>query len=277
MFLYSVAMMIELSSAKSSSDQSSKITFKNVYFKYPNCQQYVLKNCSFEINKGEIVGLVGLNGAGKSTIVKLLLRLYTPEKGDILLNNIPIENYNILELRKTFSVLFQDYIKYSFTMRENIAISDLTKINDDRKLLETCEFCDLLAIVQNWEKGLDENLTKRFYSDGKELSGGQWQRIAMARTLLRDGDIVVLDEPSAALDPIAEEEIFKKFKAISKNKTTVLITHRLSSIRIANKIFVLNDGCIVESGSHGELMKKRGMYYKFFNLQASKYVNNGNN
>ena len=262
---------ISESSGKEKITTINTIEFKNVFYKYPLSEQYVLKNCSFKINKNDIVGLVGLNGAGKSTIIKLLLKLYVPQKGIILINGININNLDVKEYRNKISVLFQEVTKYSLSFREYISTTNLSRLNDDSMILNACKIAEIDELVTQWEKGLDEQMTKRFYNDGKELSGGQWQKIAIARTLFKNGELILLDEPSSALDPIAEEKIFEKFYHLCKNKTAFLISHRLSSIKIANRILVLDKGKIVEDGTHKELIRKKGKYYELFKMQSSKY------
>lgn len=249
-----------------------RIEFINVSFRYPGQEQYVLQNCSFTIRPREKVGLVGLNGSGKSTIVKLLCRFYDPTEGQILIDGTDVREYELNALRKLFGVLFQDYVQYSFTLRENIAMSDISKMNCDEEILAAAEQSRVTDFMSGWEKGLEESLTRQFDSEGKELSGGQWQRVSLARAFFRDAPIVLLDEPSAALDPVAEHEIFEDFSKISEDKSAVLISHRLSSITLCDRILVLTDGHIAEQGSHTELMEKNGEYARLFHLQASKYL-----
>lgn len=252
--------------------QHPRIEFRNVSFKYPNSETYVLKDCSFVIERGQTIGLVGLNGSGKSTIVKLLCRFYDPTEGIILIDGIDSREYDIAALRKCFGVMFQDFVRYSFSLRENVALSDLSALDDDDRIKKACISGRVTDFIGDWENGIDENLTRRFDSKGKELSGGQWQRICLARTFFRNAPIILLDEPSASLDPIAEHEIFQDFAAISKDKSAVLISHRLSSITLADKILVLSDGYIIEQGTHDELLRQSGEYARLFNLQASKYA-----
>ena len=249
-----------------------KIEFNNVSFRYPNAEKNVLDHCSFVINPGETVGLVGLNGSGKSTIVKLLCRFYDPSEGEILIDGIDSREYDIVKLRSLFAALFQDYVKYSFNLRENIALSDLSRIEDGAAIKQACDISNVSDFTKNWDNGVDENLTRRFDKTGKELSGGQWQRVALARAFFRNASIILLDEPSAALDPLAEHQIFEDFSKISKGKSAILISHRLSSITLADKILVLEDGHIIEQGTHRDLIEKNGRYAYLFNLQASKYV-----
>lgn len=247
------------------------IEFKNVSFKYPDTERYILKNCSFSLSSGETVGLVGLNGAGKSTVVKLLCRFYDPTEGRILIDGKDAREYDITKLRELFGVLFQSYVRYSFTLRENIALSDISKAENDKALMEACEKSRVTDFIGEWEKGLNENLTRLFDPKGRELSGGQWQRVSLARAFFRDAPIILLDEPSAALDPVAERRIFDDFVSLSKDKSALLISHRLSSITLCDKILFLENGQIIEQGSHSELLKKQGKYSRLFELQASKY------
>lgn len=251
---------------------NSQIEFRNVSFRYPNTEVDVLKDCSFVIHPGEIVGLVGLNGAGKSTIVKLLCRFYDPTEGQILIDGVDAREYDLTLLRKQFCALFQDYVKYNFTLRENVALSNIDGVRHDAAILEACEMSRVSDFICNWEKGIDEHLTRYFDPDGKELSGGQWQRVSLARAFFRNGSIVLLDEPSATLDSLAEYEIFKQFAKISRGKSAVLISHRLSSITMCDTILVLDGGHIIEQGSHSQLLAQNGRYAYLYHLQASKYI-----
>lgn len=268
-FLHRKSLLQQSGSRRPSSNP--QIEFKNVSFRYPNTEVDVLRNCSFTIHSGEIVGLVGLNGAGKSTIVKLLCRFYDPTEGQILLDGIDAREYDLTLLRKLFCVLFQDYAKYSLTLRENVALSDIDRVHQDKAILEACEKSHLSDLIHGWEKGIDEQLTRNFDPNGKELSIGQWQRASLARAFFGNGSIVLLDEPSATLDPFVEHEIFEQFAKISRGKSAILISHRLSSITMCDTILVLDCGCIIEQGTHSELLNQHGKYAKLFNLQAEKY------
>lgn len=248
-----------------------RIEFKDVSFRYPGGDHDVLSHCSFTIEPGEIAGLVGPNGCGKSTIVKLLCRFYDPGSGEILIDGVSNKEYDIVKLRELFGVLFQDYVRYSFSLRENVALSKPEKKDCDADILRACDQ-SRIDFMKDWKNGIDENLTRRFDPNGKELSGGQWQRISLARAFFRDASIILLDEPSASLDPIAEHQIFEDFSKIAENKSAVLISHRLSSITLADKILVLEDGHIIEQGSHADLLRLNGRYAHLFNLQASKYI-----
>lgn len=248
-----------------------KIEFKDVSFRYPSGDHDVLSHCSFTIEQGETVGLVGLNGCGKSTIVKLMCRFYDPSSGEILIDGVSNKEYDIVKLRELFGVLFQDYVRYSFSLRENVALSKLEKKDCDADILRACSQ-SRIDFIKDWENGIDENLTRRFDRNGKNLAGGQWQRISLARAFFRDAPIILLDEPSASLDPVAEHQIFEDFSKISESKSAVLISHRLSSITLADKILVLENGHIIEQGSHDALLRLNGRYAHLFNLQASKYI-----
>lgn len=262
--------ILETSGTKTPSP-NPRIEFKNVSFHYPNAEDDVLNNCSFVIEPGKKIGLVGLNGSGKSTIVKLLCRFYDPTEGHILIDGTDAREYDIVKLRALYGVLFQDYVKYSFSLRENVTLSDISRMKDDAAIIAACEKSHASDFSALWNKGIDEELTRNFDKNGKELSGGQWQRVSLARAFFRDAPIVLLDEPSAALDPLAENQIFEDFTCISRNKSAVMISHRLSSITLCDHILLLENGNIVEQGSHNELMNINGRYAYLFNLQANKY------
>lgn len=252
-------------------DKIPKIEFSHVYFRYPGKENYVLEDCSFTMEAGQQIGLVGENGCGKSTIVKLILRLYDVEEGEILLNGIDIMEYDIEKYRAMFSVLFQDFIKYSFTLRENVSLSDIEKSDNDERIKDALSKSEMSELVSTWDKGLETPLTRSFEPDGKELSGGQWQRIALSRVFFADRDFVILDEPSASLDVFAEEKIFHQFQQLSGNRSSIIISHRLSSIVAADKILVLKNGRILEQGKHRELLSKNGYYSELFYAQAQSY------
>ena len=249
-----------------------KIEFCNVSFRYPNAEQYVLKDCSFTIEPHEKIGLIGLNGAGKSTIIKLMFRFYDPEEGCIKLDGIDLKEYDIYAVRKVFGVLFQDYVTYCLPLREIIALSDFDERFNDEKLKKACDISGASEVIKDWENGYDSVLGRYYADNGKDLSGGQWQLVGLARAYFKDSEYMILDEPSAALDPISEDRIFEQLYHLSEGKSSVTISHRLSNTTLADKILVISDGHIIEQGSHFELLKQNGKYAELFNLQASKYI-----
>jgi len=248
------------------------LTFDNVYFKYPMTDKYVLKGASFTLNKGDKLSIIGVNGSGKTTIVKLMLGLYPVESGQILINGYPMSDYDIRDVRKLFSVLFQNFVQYPLTLRDNIALSDLSRRNKDEEIIEALKKSGAYEYINKFEKGLDSYMTRQFDDKGVEVSKGQWQRIALSRAYFKDEPIIIFDEPSAALDAEAEDKIFKNFEAISENKTGIMISHRISRARMSNKIIVLDNGQIVESGVHDELVRLNGLYARLYNLQMGKYA-----
>lgn len=249
------------------------LVFDNVYFKYPASETYVLQGVSFELKKGDKLSIVGVNGSGKSTIVKLMLGLYEIESGTVLINGYPVSDYDIQDVRRLFSALFQSFVQYPLTLRENIALSDLDRMDNDKEiesvLVKSGVFDEIKPKLKN---GLDSFMTRSFDDEGTELSRGQWQKIALSRAYFKNAEIVIFDEPSAALDAEAEDRIFKNFETIADGKTSVMISHRISSARISNKIIVLDGGKITEHGTHDELMELSGLYAKLYNLQRNKYT-----
>ena len=262
---------VEKSGTRKPSD-NPKIEFCNVSFRYPNAEQFVLKDCSFTIEPHEKVGLIGLNGAGKSTIIKLMFRFYDPEEGCIKLDGVDLKEYNVYAVRKVFGVLFQDYVTYCLPLREIIALSDFDERFNDEKLKRACDISGASDVIKDWENGFDSVLGRYYADNGKDLSGGQWQLVGLARAYFKDSEYMILDEPSAALDPISEDRIFEHLYHLSEGKSSVTISHRLSNTTLADKILVIGDGHIIEQGSHFELLKQNGKYAELFNLQASKYV-----
>lgn len=248
------------------------IEFQNVSFKYPNAQIYALQDVSFIINSCDKVALVGENGAGKTTIINLLLRLYDPESGKVLINGINIKEYSLATLRKKFSVLLQDFPHYAFTLKESIALADWEKATDIDSINRACERVGLENLIKKMPKGLDTHITRQFDSkDGVELSVGEKQKIALARAFYRDSNIIILDEPSSALDAKAEKEIFDIIHKHSKDKIALFVSHRLSNVVNADKIIVLSNGVIKECGNHHELIRISGLYSELFNIQAQRY------
>lgn len=253
------------------------IEFRNVSFKYPGNEEYTLNDLSFKLEGGKKIALVGVNGAGKTTLVKLLLRFYEPDSGSILIGGRDIRSYPLEQLHRLFGVCFQDIQSYSLTLRENIAISDIDRLADDGDVRYAAEAADALGIIDAAAGGLDTQMTRAFENDGMELSGGQWQKIALARAFFRNSQFIILDEPSSALDPEAEDYIFSSFKRLCHDRGGILISHRLSSIMMVDEIVLLEHGRVAESGTHEQLMEMKGKYAQMYKLQAEKYVGGGSN
>lgn len=245
-----------------------QIEFKNVSFRYPGNDQYVLKNINICIRSGEKLSVVGENGAGKTTFVKLLTRLYDPTEGEILLNGINIKKIEYEQYMSFFSTVYQDYKLFSFSVRDNIA---LALPFEEKKMQEVIERVGLSKKLRNLPKGIDTMLYKNFSEDGFDPSGGEGQKIALARALYKDAPFVVLDEPTAAWDPRAEYEMYRQFNEIVKGKTAVYISHRMSSTKFCDKVAVLEKGKLVEYGTHEELMNGNGLYRELFDMQAQYY------
>lgn len=249
------------------------LAFQNVYFKYPYTDRSVLNGVTFTLNKGDKLSLVGINGSGKSTIVKLMLGLYEIESGEILINGYPMSDYDLRDVRKLFSVLFQSFVQYPLSLRDNIALSDYGRGMDEDAIITSLKQSGVYDELQEkLESGLDSFMTRQFDDKGTELSKGQWQKIALSRVYFKNAEIFIFDEPSASLDAEAEDRIFKNFESISEGKTGIMISHRISASRMSNKILVLDGGVITESGTHNELIEKNGLYAKLYNLQKSKYA-----
>lgn len=242
------------------------IVFDKVSFTYPKTEKQILQNVSFEIFPGERISLVGENGAGKSTIIKLLCGLYKPDSGQILINGININELSPAQLRSVYSVVFQDFCSYTLTLRENVAFGNIKKLTDDKALK--------LALKSGLWDGtldLDTNLGK-LEDDGIDLSGGQWQRIAISRACVSESAFIILDEPTASLDPIAESKMYEAFQSVLKERGCIMISHRLASAKLADKIIVIADGAVKEHGTHTELMTQNGLYHKMFIAQSSWYL-----
>ncbi|KAB3530271.1 ABC transporter ATP-binding protein [Alkaliphilus serpentinus] len=248
------------------------IEFKGVSFKYPRKEEYALKDVSIVINQGEKLSVVGLNGAGKTTFIKLLTRLYEPTEGEILINGININEYKYDEYMKILSVVFQDYKLLAFTIKENIALENADAVSDD-EILKILKEAGLEKDLAKLERGIHTPIYKQFDKTGIEFSGGQSQKLAIGRALFKNSPIVVLDEPTAALDPIAEFEIYNKFNDLVGNKTAIYISHRLSSCRFCDKIAVFEKGRIIQYGNHSELMKFPHLTYaQMYNTQSQYYI-----
>ncbi len=245
-------------------------TFENVGFRYINSERWANRHLSFTLHPGEKLALVGENGAGKTTLVKLLARLYDPTEGRILLEGIDLREYDLADLRMNVGIIFQDYLRYQMTFAQNIAVGNISQ-KDNRPLIVASaqqSMADVLAA--KLPDAYDQMLGKRF-ADGVELSGGEWQKVALARAYMRNAQLLILDEPTSALDARAEFEVFKRFVELTKGKTAVLISHRFSTVRMADRIVVLEKGELIEIGSHEELLLKGGRYAELFDLQAMGY------
>lgn len=254
-------------------DTFISLAFENVYFKYPHTETYVLSGVSFTVNKGDKLSIVGINGSGKSTIIKLMLGLYRIESGQILINGYPMSDYDVRDVRKLFSVLFQNFVRYPLTLRENIALSSLERIQSREVIEEVLTQSGVYEEIKpKLENGLDSFMTRRFDDKGTELSQGQWQKIALSRAYFKNAPVIIFDEPSAALDAEAEDRIFRNFESISDGRTGIMVSHRISSARISNKIIVLDGGKITEEGTHDELVLLDGLYAKLYRLQREKYT-----
>lgn len=244
--------------------------FKNVGFKYPKSESWVVRNINFELRAGEKLAFVGENGAGKTTLIKLLLQFYEPTEGEILLDGISIKKYDQAAYQQYFGVIFQDFVKFELTLRENIAMGEIGEISNQLRIDGAADKSLAREVVTDLPLGYDQPLGKRF-KHGKDLSGGQWQKIAIARAYMKDSEVLILDEPTSALDARAETEAFQRFIQLTKGKTAVIISHRFSTVRIADRIMVLKNGAVLEIGTHKELMKNDQLYAELFNLQAAGY------
>ncbi len=246
------------------------IRFENVGFKYPGTEVWAVRHISFFLEPGEKLALVGENGAGKTTLVKLLARMYDPSEGQILIDGIDIRQFNIESYRKMIGVIFQDYVRFSFKAGENVAVGQIEESENTQQIKTAAEKSLADPVIQKLPGGYDQMLGKRF-SEGIDLSGGEWQKIALARAYMRDAQIVILDEPTASLDARAEYEVFKRFSELTKGKSAVIISHRFSTVRMADRILVLKNGELLELGTHEELLHKNGLYAELFALQAKGY------
>jgi ATP-binding cassette subfamily B protein len=244
--------------------------FRNVSFRYPGSSRLVLNGLNFHLHPGERVALIGENGEGKTTIVKLITRLYDPTEGQVLLDGVDLKEYRLEDLYREIGVIFQDFMRYEMTARENIAVGRIEEI-DDLKLLETAARKSLAdAVIGKLSGGYDQMLGRRF-DGGVDLSGGEWQKVALARAYLRDAQLLVLDEPTAALDARSEYEVFQRFAELTAGKMALFISHRFSTVRMADRIVVLEKGKIAEEGSHDQLARLGGRYKEMFELQAASY------
>ena len=252
-----------------------RIEFRNVSFCYPGTERKVLNNLNFVIEPGQTMVLVGLNGAGKTTLIKLLTRLYDPTEGEILLDGQNLKDYDLKSLYRMFGIIFQDFGKYAETVEENIRFGDIHRQADFSAVRQASEQASAREYIEALPDGFNTPLMRIFEKNGLELSIGQWQKLSIARAFYSESDVLILDEPTASLDPMAEQEIFNQFDCLREDKTTIFVSHRLSSATVADTVLVLEHGCIEEIGNHEELMARKGKYYTLFTTQAERYMTHG--
>ncbi|MBB6598995.1 ABC transporter ATP-binding protein [Luteimonas sp. MC1825] len=249
---------------------ASGFVFDNVGFRYPDAARWALRGVDFQLHAGEVLALVGENGAGKTTLVKLLARLYDPDEGRILLDGRDLRDYDLDDLRANIGVIFQDFVRFHMTAAENIGVGQVEAMGDRPRIEAAARRALADEVIAGLPGGYDQVIGRRFKT-GVDLSGGQWQKVAIARAYMRDAQVMILDEPTAALDARSEYEVFQRFRELSDNRTAILISHRFSSVRMADRILVMADGRIEASGTHAELMAAGGRYAELFELQAAGY------
>jgi ATP-binding cassette subfamily B protein len=246
------------------------IEFRNVSFKYPNKPEWALRDVSLKIAPGEKIALVGANGAGKTTFIKLLTRLYDPTEGQILLDGVDLRDYDLNDLRTRIGVIFQDFVRYMMSARENIGFGQIDALDDQLRIEVAAEKGGADEVIDELPQGYNTMLGS-WFDEGRQLSGGQWQKVALGRAFMRDAEVLVLDEPTAALDAEREYEIFQRFRALTEGRIAILISHRFSTVRMADRIAVFEQGAMTELGTHTELLERAGTYARLFNMQAEGY------
>jgi ATP-binding cassette subfamily B protein len=246
------------------------IEFHDVSFRYPEREEWTLRHINLHIKAGETLALVGINGAGKTTLVKLLTRLYDPTEGYITIDGIDIRQIDLADLQSHIGVIFQDFVRYQMSLNDNIGFGNVARINDRARIEQAADQGGAADIATTLAQGYDTTLGRQF-QQGRELSGGQWQKIALSRAFMRDGGILILDEPTSALDAQYEYEVFQRFRELTQGRTAILISHRFSTVRMADRIAVISGGELVELGTHAELMANNGDYARLFEMQASGY------
>lgn len=250
--------------------QGLDVEFRHVSFTYPGKEQPALQDISFTLSAGETIAVVGSNGAGKTTLVKLLTRLYDPEEGEILIGGRNIKEYDLQDLREQIGVIFQDYVRYQMKARENIGIGRVAEIEERAMVISSAQKSGADKVIDRLAQGY-ETMLGRWFNDGVQLSGGEWQKVALARAFMRNAPVLILDEPTSALDAQAEYDVFTRFRTLTEGKTAIFISHRFSTVRLADRILVIENGHIIENGSHRELIELNGRYAELFNLQAEAY------
>jgi ATP-binding cassette subfamily B protein len=246
------------------------IEFRDVSFKYDGHAEFVLRHVNLTIRPGEKIALVGPNGAGKTTLIKLMTRLYDPTEGQILLDGVDLRDYDLHELRRRIGVIFQDFVRYHLAAAENVGFGQIEALEDRPRIVGAATKSGAHPVISALPEGYDTTLG-RWFSKGRDLSGGEWQKIALARAFMRDCEVIVLDEPTAALDAENEFKVFQQFRELTEDKIAVLISHRFSTVRMADRIYVIERGEITERGTHAELLAQGGTYARLFTMQAESY------